>query len=87
MAIFKRAVFSTMVLAAACLATGAEAGECKRLAAAGDGVTKSLAEFMAGKGLENVIKGYGMTGQGPVKMTCDVGTVYTECHASQLACK
>lgn len=82
-----RALSAFAIVAAGLVATGAEAGECKRLAAAGDGVTKGIAEFMAGKGLENVIKGYGMTGQGPVKMTCDSGTLYVECHASQTACK
>lgn len=68
-------------------AGAADAGECKRLAAAGDGLTRSIAEFMARKGLENVIKGYGMSAQGAVKVTCEEGTIYTECHASQTACK
>lgn len=82
-----RAVFGAMTAAALLAATPASAGECKKLAAAGDGFTRSIAEFMADKGLKNVIAGYGMKGQGQVAMKCDSGTIYVECHASQTACK
>lgn len=82
-----RAVLGAVTAAALVAATPASAGECKKVAAAGDGFTRSIAEFMAQKGLKNVIDGYGMKAQGQMAMKCDVGSVYVECHASQTACK
>ena len=82
-----RAVLGAVTAAALVAATPASAGECKKVAAAGDGFTRSIAEFMAQKGLKNAIDSYGMKAQGQMAMKCDVGSVYVECHASQTACK
>ena len=65
----------------------AEAGTCVRLAAAGDGPTKAVAEVMSTHGLQNIIDNKGMKGQGQMKTTCAAGTFLTECHSSQTACK
>ena len=81
--------FSVAVVAAqlACAApTGARA-ECTRVAAAGDGLTKDIAVVMSTHGLQNIIEGKGLKGQGPVKTTCSTGAILVECHSSQLACK
>jgi hypothetical protein len=67
--------------------TIAGAGECVRLAAAGDGLTKDIAVVMSTHGLQNIIEAKGLKGQGPVKTSCQPGTFLTECHSSQLACK
>ncbi len=66
---------------------GAQAGDCHRLGAVGDGLTKDIAVVMSTHGLQNIIEGKGLKGQGPVKTTCEPGTIMVECHSSQLACK
>jgi hypothetical protein len=82
--------FGLAFAAAQCLyafAPTAHAAECKRFAAAGDGLTKDIAVVMSTHGLQNIIEDKGMKGQGPVKTTCSAGTIMTECRSSQLACK
>ena len=69
------------------LTSAAQAGECKRIAAAGDGPNKDIAIIMSTHGLQNIIDGRGMKGSGPVKTTCKDGTILTECFSSQTACK
>lgn len=61
--------------------------ECVRVGAAGDGLTKDIAVIMSTHGLQNVIDGKGLKGQGPVKTTCKDGSFMVECHSSQTACK
>lgn len=68
-------------------ATGAQAGECQRVGAAGDGLTKDIAVVMSTHGLQNIIEGKGLKGQGEVKTTCKSGSFMVECHSSQTACK
>ena len=71
-----------------CVASSAaQAGECTRLGAVGDGLTKGIAEIMSTNGLKNVIESKGMKGQGLVTTTCKDGTFLTQCHSSQMACK
>ena len=83
-----RFVKMSAVAAMACtLATGAFAGECIRVAAAGDGPTKTIATIMSTHGLQNIIDGKGLKGSGPVTTTCKDGSFLTECHSSQTACK
>lgn len=69
------------------LSTVALAGDCQRLAAAGDGLTKDIAVVMSTHGLQNIIDHKGLKGKGPVKTTCVPGAIMTECRSSQLACK
>jgi hypothetical protein len=75
------------VLLTVAISTSVQAGECMRLAAAGDGLTKDIAVVMSTHGLQNIIDGKGLKGQGSVKTTCTTGSIFTECRSSQLACK
>ncbi len=67
--------------------TGAMAGECEKIAAVGDGLTKDIAVIMSTNGLKNIIEGKGMKGKGPVTTTCKDGTFMPQCQSSQTACK
>jgi hypothetical protein len=69
------------------LATGAQAKECKTVAAAGSGLTQDIAEVMAKGGVKTLIDSRGMTAVGAVKVKCQDGSVLTECRAQQKACK
>ena len=79
--------FSAIAMIACTLATGAFAGECTRVAAVGDGPTQTIATIMSTHGLQNIIDNRGLKGTGPVKTTCQDGTILTQCHSSQTACK
>ena len=82
--------FSTVAAAAAlacAVSTAALAGDCTRIGAVGDGPTKDIATVMSTHGLQNIIESRGLKGTGPVKTTCEPGTILTECHSSQTACK
>jgi hypothetical protein len=69
------------------LSATAEAGDCVRVAALGDGLTHDLAVIMSTHGLANIIENKGRKGQGPVHTTCVPGSFLTECRSSQMACK
>ncbi len=74
--------------AALILATSAQAaGNCQRVGAVGDGPTQTIATIMSTHGLENIIEAKGLKPQGTVKTTCKDGTVLSQCHSSQTACK
>lgn len=87
MRLFQLSLAISTVQLVCALSTAAHAGECTRLAAVGDGLTKDIAVVMSTHGLQNIIEGKGLKGQGPVKTTCAPGTFVTECHSSQMACK
>ena len=76
------------VVAVTCaISATAQAGECVRLAALGDGLTHDIAVIMSTHGLANIIDDKGRKGKGPVHTTCAPGTFVTECTSSQTACK
>lgn len=81
--------FAIATAAAVVLATtaGAEAKECKTVAAAGSGLTQGIAEIMAKGGVKTLIDSRGMTAVGEPKVKCKDGAMLTECHAQQKACK
>lgn len=83
--------FSGMALAAAAvmaLASTAQAKECKKIAAVGNGLTQGIAEIMAKGGVKTLIDSRGMTPVGEPKVRCkDGGGVMSECHATQTGCK
>ena len=81
----KLGLAATAVICA--LSTTAQAGDCVRVGAVGDGLTHDLAVIMSTHGLANIIEDKGRKGQGPVHTTCSPGAVLTECHSSQMACK
>jgi hypothetical protein len=68
------------------LTATAQAGDCIRVAAIGDGLTHDLAVIMSTHGLANIVEGKGRTPKGPVHTKCEPGTFGTECTSSQVAC-
>jgi len=87
MRLLKFGVMVSSVLFTCLPAIGAQAGECTKIAAAGDGPTKYIATIMSTHGLDNIIEARGMKGRGPVHTTCKPGTFLVECRSSQTACK
>lgn len=77
------------VLSVAALTTAGpvHAANCQWVAAAGSGPSVTIATVMSTHGLENIIEGKGLKGQGPVQTKCTPGTVLTECRSQQKACK
>jgi hypothetical protein len=69
------------------LSATAQAGDCARVAAVGDGLTHDLAVIMSTHGLANIIEAKGRTGKGPVRTKCEPGSFGTECTSWQTACK
>ena len=69
------------------LSVTAQAGDCVRIGAIGDGLTHDLAVIMSTHGLANIIESKGRAPKGPVHTTCSPGTFGTECQSSQMACK
>ena len=69
------------------LSAAAQAGDCIRVSAIGDGLTHDLAVIMSTHGLANIIEGKGRKPKGPVHTTCSPGTFGTECQSTQTACK
>ncbi|MFT3729881.1 MAG: hypothetical protein QM780_00435 [Hyphomicrobium sp.] len=78
--------FATATVMCALSAT-AQAGDCTRVAAVGDGLTHDLAVVMSTHGLANIIEAKGRAGKGPVHTKCQPGTFGTECTSWQNACK
>lgn len=68
-------------------ASAAQAGNCVRVGAIGDGLTHDLAVLMSTHGLANIIESKGRTGHGRVHTTCSPASVLTECRSTQMACK
>lgn len=68
------------------LSATAQAGDCARVAAVGDGLTHDLAVIMSTHGLANIIEGKGRTGKGQVHTKCEPGTFGTKCTSWQTAC-
>ncbi len=69
------------------LSATAQAGDCIKVAAIGDGLTHDIAVIMSTHGLANIIDAKGRTGKGPVHTRCEPGTLGEECTSSQTACK
>lgn len=69
------------------LSATAQAADCIRVGAIGDGLTHDLAVIMSTHGLANIIESKGRTPKGAVHTSCTPGTFGTECQSSQLACK
>jgi hypothetical protein len=69
------------------MASSAQAKECKKIGAAGSGLTQGIAEIMAKGGVKTLIDSRGMTPVGEPKVKCKDGGVLTECHATQTGCK
>lgn len=69
------------------LSAAAQAGDCVRVGAIGDGLTHDLAVIMSTHGLANIIEAKGRTPKGTVHTSCKPGTFGTQCESSQLACK
>ena len=86
MRLIKTGMIAAALTMTCALSTAAQA-ECTRLGAVGDGPSKSIATIMSTHGLENIIEARGLKAQGPVKTTCQDGTILTQCHSSQTACK
>jgi hypothetical protein len=68
------------------LSPTAQAGDCIKVAAIGDGLTHDLAVIMSTHGLANIIEAKGRSGKGPVHTRCEPGTFGEECTSSQTAC-
>lgn len=68
------------------LSVTAQAGNCVRVAAIGDGLTHDLAVIMSTHGLANIIEAKGRAGKGTVHTRCEPGTFGTECTSWQTAC-
>lgn len=80
--------FSALAVFGFAFSATAQAGECIRVGALGDGLTHDLAVIMSTHGLANIIEFKGLKPKGPVSTHCDPpGTFVTECNSSQLACK
>lgn len=69
------------------LSATAQAGDCIKVAAVGDGLTHDLAVIMSTHGLANIVEAKGRTGKGPVHTHCAPGTFGEQCTSSQTACK
>ncbi len=70
------------------LSAAAQAGDCIKVAAVGDGLTHDLAVIMSTHGLANIIEAKGRAGKGEVHTKCETGTFgTTECTSWQNACK
>lgn len=77
----------TAAAAMLALSATAQAGDCVRVGAIGDGLTHDLAVIMSTHGLANIIEAKGRTAKGVVHTTCTPGTFGTQCRSTQLACK
>lgn len=86
MRLFRLGIFAVAAQIAGAMVSTAQA-DCARIAAVGDGLTKDIAVVMSTHGLQNIIEGRGLKGQGEVKTTCQAGSFLTQCHSSQVACK
>jgi hypothetical protein len=69
------------------LSATAQAGDCIRVAAIGDGLNHDIAVIMSTHGLANIIEAKGRTGKGPVHTKCVPGMFGEECTSSQNACR
>ena len=85
MRIFKLCLVASIAVCA--VSVTAQAGDCTRVAAAGDNFTHDAAVLFSTNALKNTIKGRGLIPKGPVKTTCSSGSGMIECHSSQMACK
>lgn len=82
--------FKLCLVAAASIvavSASAQAGDCVRVSALGDGLTHDLAVVMSTHGLANIIENKGRKGSGKVHTTCAPAAFLTECRSTQLACK
>jgi len=80
--------FALVTLAAATLASGAQAGHCAMSKASGLGVSKEIATAMSTKALSEMIAKNGEKGKGKITTTCDgTAIVSTTCTSSQRSCK
>lgn len=69
------------------MTSAAQAKDCKRIGAAGSGLTQGIAEIMAKGGVKTLIDSRGMTPVGEPIVKCKDGGMLTECHATQTGCK
>jgi len=69
------------------LAATAQAADCTRITALGETVTHDTAVLFSSNALKNTLAAKGLVGKGPVRTTCQTGSVMTTCHSSQVACK
>ena len=69
------------------LSVTAQAAECTRVTALGETMTHDTAVLFSTNALKNTLAAKGLVGKGPVRTTCDTGSVMTTCHSSQVACK
>lgn len=79
-------VISLTAAAAFAFAGQAQAG-CTAIGAAGDGLSKENAKFLADHGLMNIMADKGLKPQGTTTYRCEAGAVFTTCHARQMGCK
>jgi hypothetical protein len=69
------------------LSAMAQAADCRRVTALGQTLTHDSAVLFSTNALKNTLAGKGLVGKGPVRTTCETGSVMTTCHSSQMACK
>ena len=68
------------------LSAAAQASDCRKVTALGQNLTHDTAVLFSTNALKNTLAGQGRVGQGPMRTTCDAGSVMTTCYSSQLAC-
>lgn len=65
----------------------ASAADCKPFGGVGNGVTESIAKFMADAAVKNIIENKGLKPTGEIKHTCKSAMLGSECSARQMGCK
>lgn len=78
---------SSLVAAAMVSALSASAeADCRRITALGETLTHDTAVLFSNNALKNTLASQGRIGKGPVRTTCETGSVMTTCRSSQMAC-
>jgi hypothetical protein len=60
---------------------------CTTLGSVGTGINEGIAKFMAEAALKNIRESRGLKAAGAISYKCAAGTILTDCHARQRACK
>jgi hypothetical protein len=69
------------------LSTTVQAGDCTRITAVGEMVTRDTAVLFSTNALKNLLAAKGLVGNGPVQTTCKDEATSTTCRSTQTACK
>jgi hypothetical protein len=80
-------VRAAFILAAAVAFAGPASAECRLYGGVGNGVTESMAKFMAEAAVKNIIENKGLKPTGEIKHSCKAAMLGSECVARQQGCK